>query len=95
MKTNKVHMSASNTELCKNTKQTATNSIIGQYYIECEGKLSENNPKGGKKRGQRGRKRRKKEIEKKREKEEKSRRKERTEERKKGEKRKIELYLSF
>lgn len=89
-------MSASNTELCKNTKQTATNSIIGQYYIECEGKLSENNPKGGKKRGQRGRKRRKKEIEKKkREKEEKSRRKERTEERKKGEKRKIELYLSF
>lgn len=61
-------MSASNTELCKNTKQTATNSIIGQYYIECEVKLSENNPKGGKKRGQRGRKRRKKEIEKKKEK---------------------------
>lgn len=61
-------MSASNTELCKNTKQTATNSIIGQYYIECEVKLSENNPKGGKKRGQRGRKRRKKGIEKKKEK---------------------------
>lgn len=41
-------MSASNTELCKNTKQTAANSIIGQYYIECEVKLSENNPKGEK-----------------------------------------------
>lgn len=51
-------MSASNTELCKNTKQTATNSIIGQYYIECEGKLSENNPKGGKKKGAKGKEKR-------------------------------------
>lgn len=58
MKTNKVHMSASNTELCKNTKQTATNSIIGQYYIECEVKLSENNPKGGKKKGAKGKEKR-------------------------------------
>lgn len=58
MKTNKVHMSASNTELCKNTKQNATNSIIGQYYIECEGKLSENNPKGGKKKGAKGKEKR-------------------------------------
>lgn len=89
-------MSASNTELCKNTKQNATNSIIGQYYIECEGKLSENNPKGGKKKGAKGKeKKKKRNRKKKREKEEKSRRKERTEERKKGEKRKIELYLSF
>lgn len=51
-------MSASNTELCKNTKQNATNSIIGQYYIECEGKLSENNPKGGKKKGAKGKEKR-------------------------------------
>lgn len=51
-------MSASNTELCKNTKQSATNSIIGQYYIECEGKLSENNPKGGKKKGAKGKEKR-------------------------------------
>lgn len=51
-------MSASNTELCKNTKQTATNSIIGQYYIECEVKLSENNPKGGKKKGAKGKEKR-------------------------------------
>lgn len=61
-------MSASNTELCKNTKQTATNSIIGQYYIECEGKLSENNPKGGKKKGAKGKEKKKKRNRKKKEK---------------------------
>lgn len=61
-------MSASNTELCKNTKQTATNSIIGQYYIECEVKLSENNPKGGKKKGAKGKEKKKKRNRKKKEK---------------------------
>lgn len=84
MKANKLHISASNTELCKNTKQTVTNSIIGQYYVECKINLSENHLKEEKK-GTRGRKRRKKEIEKK---EKKRKKEEGPKKEKKGEKKK-------